>query len=1437
MASYELSLKPYIIYLMRIPDEAHRGCIKIGKAELDTIYAPVPEPNSKVLNQAAHKRIREYTKTASIYYELKYTEAAYTIEGKGFHAFDDNTVHDILECSGIKRHDFSFKNQGKEWYECSVETAIAAIRAAKEGRRCLDIDTIVPVKEEITFRPEQVEAIEKTVSKFQYGKMMLWNAKMRFGKTLCALEVVKRMQFHRTLILTHRPVVDEQWFEDYKKLYHSEDGYNYGSRTQGESFEYLETQALFNGWAHYIFFASIQDLRGAELAGGKFDKNQEIFRTEWDCLIIDEAHEGTQTELGQKVIELLTKERTKTLSLSGTPFNLLDDYKDDEIYTWDYVMEQQAKRKWDIEHFGDPNPYAELPRLNIYTFDLGKIVAGYADIEDAAFNFKEFFRTWTGDIKKDGKPMPAGLEGSFIHEADVRKFLDLIVKYDPASNYPFSTLEYRQNFRHSLWMLPGVKEARALSDMLRKHPIFGKFEIANVAGDGDQDVPDDDAMNLVKKAMGKDPDQTYSITLSCGKLTTGVTVRPWTAVMMLAGSYQTDAKAYMQTIFRVQSPYTTPTGKRKEECFVFDFAPDRTLKVLAETAKINVKAGKSTSKSDRQIMGQFLNFCPVIGYNGTMMAEYNVDSMLEQLKRAYVDKVVRHGFEDTKLYNDDLLRQLTNDELHEFDELHKIIGSTKANHASTDVDINKQGLDKEEYEKAEKLKKKKKKDLTPEEKEQLEKFKKQKEQRNKAISILRGVSIRFPLLIYGAELPDENTDVTLDNFADLVDDLSWQEFMPKKVTKETFQKFVKYYDPDVFRAAGKRIREMVRAADELAPKERVMRIARIFSYFRNPDKETVLTPWKVVNRHITDCLGGYNFYDVDNQTELDIPRYIERGSATTSIYEPDDTRILELNSKTGLYPLFMAYNVFKQKCKKYRDANTLSTDIPADIQQQIWDDVVGKNIFVICKTKMAQSITRRTLKGFRTGIKVNARHFEDLINQLSNKPMNFLDKVVKGQTYWKANVENNMKFNAIVGNPPYQEMDGGNSVSAKPVYNLFVDIARRLNPAFISMIMPSRWFVGGKGLDSFRESMLHDRRIKTIFDYEHSSYVFPGVDIAGGVCYFQWDRSYSGKCTIININEDSKEGTERYLDEFNVLVRQNKAISIIKRIQSLKINGGKTMDSRVSSRKPFGLPTNYQPKDFGTPCWFIQKIGLRAADPKDWNDDNNLAAYWKLLVPKAPIAGQTDFSKPVGFYYDGNIRIAKPGEICTESFIVAFAADTEKEVLSFKTYLFTKIVRFLLLQCVVSQDVTKQNYAFVPDLGHYSGTYTDDMLCKEWGITDEEWRYIDSRVKAVNEISAKDDPDAVTKAAHTNTPSKAKFDLAAIGIKPGDELVFDPTGAIVTVLEEGQVEYKGKAYSLSGYTRTFLPADRQWNSSAYRGPKYFSFKGRNLLELAGESED
>lgn len=1306
-----------LVYVYRINDENHEGILKIGEASCRTSLKEYvnAEPNSKILNQAAHERIRHQTQTAGISYELLYTESTSYEKEDDFVVFQDHEVHDVLRRSGIKQKYFNEEHKANEWFYTDLETVKKAIAAVKEGRKSLNASEISTDKSPIVLRKEQRDAIdfaEKQFNKKNSSNKVLWNAKMRFGKTLSALKLIEEAKFKRTLILTHRPVVDKGWFDDYEKIFYNKPEYSYGSKNNGSTLEVMENSALSEKEKSYIYFASIQDMRGSEIVGGKFAKNEAVFNIEWDFIIIDEAHEGTKTELGNSVLAKCRKKHTRELHLSGTPFNLMDDFNEDEIFTWDYTMEQRAKAEWDILHQGDYNPYACLPRMNIFTYDLGKLYPEYADFE-VAFNFREFFRV--------------NEYGEFVHETNIKQFLNLMTKEDPQSNYPFSTEEYRENFRHSLWMIPGVKEARALSKLLQEHPVFGCYEIVNVAGDGDEEVDSSDALKAVEKAMTDHPENTYTITLSCGRLTTGVSVKPWTACFMLSGSYNTAASTYMQTIFRVQTPATIG-GKVKEECFVFDFAPDRTLKVIAEAVKISKKAGE-TSENDREILGEFINFCPIIGFDGSKMKTYDTEKMLGQLKKVYVERVVKNGFEDGYLYNDNLMK-LDEVELKDFDELKGIIGKTKAMAKTGDIDINLQGFTNEEYGQINKLKKEKR-PLTQEEEKALEKYKEAKKNRDTAISILRGISIRMPLMIYGAKL-NKNIDgsedsITIDNFAKSIDDLSWKEFMPKDVTKELFAKFKKYYDPDIFREAGIKIRQMAKAADKLSIEERIERISMIFNTFRNPDKETVLTPWRVVNMHLTDCLGGWRFYDEKYTEPITEPVFVEQTDVTSQVYKKN-TKILEINSKSGLYALYCAYSVYRNRKKL-----ELGPTATREQEKELWNKVLTENIYVICKTPMAKSITQRTLAGF-TDAKVNAHYFEDLVNQLKNKPENFINKVTRSN-YWKKEGSEEMKFDAVVGNPPYQEMDGGAGASAMPVYQHFVKNAEKLNPEYISMIMPARWYAGGKGLDDFRDSMLSNSQLYKLVDFFDSVDLFPTADISGGVCYFLWSKNYKGECIVENHSNLTNSILKRFLleDELKSFIRFNESVSIIRKIKSKK---EKLFYESISSRKPFGLdtkPRNLHKEKKENDC-------LIHAYPQNGFIDRNEIKQNLEWLDKIKVCISYAYGERGNFPYFvlGKPFIISENECCSETYLVINIFDNVLEASNVVKYIKTKFFRFMVLQKKSTQHATKSVYEFVPlqdftvnsDIDwNKSVADIDRQLYAKYGLSEEEVAFIEKMIK------------------------------------------------------------------------------------------------------------
>ena len=1337
-----------VIYIFTVEDVAHRGLLKIGDATLHTeVVIDRLTPNCRELNQAALKRIKAYTNTVGLIPKLLWSEVATrTVKQKDgsvkLQAFRDHQVHTVLKNSGIMPKELG---KSREWFEVDIDTAKAAIDAVKQNHANLSNSNVIK-QAPIIFRPEQVACIEKVQKHFKKADRFLINAKMRYGKTFVSLEIIKKCAFKKTIIVTHRPVVDAGWYEDFTKIFNGTD-YIYGSKASG----YTVDQLLKKN-KPFIYFASVQDLRGSALVGGKFDKNDIVFKTVWDCVVVDEAHEGTTTALGEDTVNAIFKEGkgTKFLALSGTPFNILQDYDEDSIYTWDYIMEQECKSEWDKLHFGDSNPYDELPEMRIFTYSLGDALhnSNYITFEDKAFNFKEFFRTFAGDFSVDYADMPQGAEiGDFVHEADVWSFLNLMTKEDKDSYYPYSNEEYRGLFKHSLWMVPGVKEALALKKLMLKHPIFGcgQFNIVNVAGNGDEEEASEEALSKVRKAI-KDAGDDYTITLSCGKLTTGVTVKEWTAVFMLAGSYSTSAANYLQTIFRVQSP-CNENGRIKENAFVFDFAPDRTLKMVSSAVSISAKAGK-TKISDKQIMRKFLNYCPVIGISGSEMREFSATRLLQQLKKAYADKVVRNGFDDSSLYNDELFKLQAID-IQKFDELKGIIGASKAQPKAKDITVNDQGLTGEEYEEAEKLEKKKKKELTSEEKARLEELKRLKKVRNDAISILRGISIRMPMLIYGADIPYDE-EITLDKFIEMVDDSSWNEFMPTGVTKEKFKEFQKYYDEEVFIAAGRRIRNIAKEADTLDPTERVGKIAGLFSYFKNPDKETVLTPWRVVNMHMSDTLGGWDFWDDQHNEILDTPRFVDRGEVTKRIFGKKDAQILEINSKTGLYPLYVTYSCYRTKLDALGDKK-----LSLEEKQALWNKAVEENVFVICKTPMAKAITNRTLTGYSKQ-KVNAHCFDDLVNTIQNKPDQFRKRVLRGNFWGKGVGE--MKFDAVVGNPPYQEetveqqSETNGQAPRKSIFQFFQIASDDVTSGFVSLIYPgARWIHrSGKGMAQFGLNQINDISLRRIDFYPDATDIFKDVAIADGISIVFKDKLKSDKGFEYVYHKDGIE-TSMHMEnpgETLMPLNPNDGIVVSKVAEYVNSNNLEFIHERVLPRNLFGIESNYVENNPSKVCeltndtvidlttevklftndkagkagrakWFVANKNVIESNP-------DLIGEWQVVVSSANAGGQKR---------DNQIEIIDNHSAFGRSRVALGTFKTQEEATNFYNYCRTYLIRFMFL--MTDESLTSLGKA-VPDILDYSNKnklvdFSRDLnsqLYKLFSLSENEIKYVESVIDA-----------------------------------------------------------------------------------------------------------
>lgn len=1297
----------------------------------------------------------------------------------------------------------------------------------------------------ITLRSEQRDAIDQAKERFckrsgrrgeyQYKvlpeyRQFLWNAKMRFGKTICAMQLMRELDVKRTLIITHRPVVGESWLQAFKQVVGSKSSepkvkgnsdihktYAFGMRSDDESetvgnFYDLQSFVETPG-NHYAFFVSMQYIRlselvnsktqaknaGKELGNGNSTSKEnemlkaDILKTDWDLIIIDEAHEGTLTSLGKGVIQdFLKKETTKMLYLSGTPFNLYEDFKEDEIYTWDYIAEQTAKHNWDLEHPNGKNPYAELPKMNIFTYDITKNIDNILD-QTGVFSFPEFFRTWTGNPKADNASMPEGAKGRFVHEPEVSEFLDLLCKKDAENNFPFSTNEYRQMFRHTLWVVSHVNEAAALEQLLKEHKIFRHFTIVNVAGRSETDEQNENALDKVLKAIGDNPEKTSTITISCGRLTTGVTVAPWTAVFYLKGGDR--AATYMQTIFRVQSPYKTPNGKIKKECYVFDFAPDRALKIVAETAKFSSMATAKEKKKqegdeektqemrDKETVREFIELCPVLSMDGGKMSPMDVNDIYKQLENVFIDRLVRKGFDDPCLYNQDELNKVNPEIINHIGENGGKAPDEKRKDAKETVDLSHM-TDEQRAEWEEKIRQKKaeakkkaeeklKKDvefkakweaMSDEEREdwlkaeaeriaRREKAKEEREEFKKRMTNIRGIALRIPLLMYGgADAGDPKDELTVDNFTRKIKDESWTEFMPKGISKEDFNKIRKCFNATRFEEAGKKYRALTREADFMHIDERFRQITEIFSYFRNPDKETVLTPWRVVNMHMSDTIGGWCWYDegFDEKTGvLDTPRYVDQGDVTRQLFDNVDlagevqTKILEINSKTGLYPLYVTYSLFRRRLDEYIKAECIDKEtVSVQEEQVVWDDIVENNMYVICNTPMAKGITHRTLFGFRqVDQKANIKNVQ-LIERAS-KDQEGLVKELKSVGFWKGNSsKQEMKFNAVVGNPPYQIMDGGGTgSSATPIYNKFVDLAKLLNPNNVSMIIPAKWYTGGKGLDEFRANMLNDKQLIKLFDYEDSRDCFPTVDIAGGVCYFLWNKGSDNKCVVTSILGSFRNESTRYLNEHDTFIRNQKVLDIINKVKSQTFTG--FLSQTVYSRKPFGIRSFQRgfPAKPGRNISLFGSDGITYMEEKDVPQNKEIVDKWKVIISKASAehAGQTDANGRKRIV--SRLEVLPPYTICTESYLLLDIFDNEEEAQNLKKYIRTCFTRFLLASILITQNIVRDKFKFVPIQNYKNNSDIDwsqsipdidRQLYTKYNLSDDEIAFIEKMIKPMD---------------------------------------------------------------------------------------------------------
>jgi DNA or RNA helicases of superfamily II len=705
------------IYAYEDSNPDYKGLLKVGYT-------------SKSVQQRVAQQYPTKRPDGKVPYRIVFTESAMYSDGSNF---DDHAVHRVLEKRG-------FPSVGGEWFRCTVDDLMAAYIAVRDKVENIENRTC-----SFSMRPEQEEAVSKTMAYFNSAAKevggrsakFLWNAKMRFGKTFASYQLAKRMRLAKVLILTFKPAVLSAWEEDIKTHIDFE-GWQFINRTSDLSWEDADKTRPI------VCFGSFQDYLGTNSSGGIKAKNEWVHTTNWDLVIFDEYHFGAWRENARKLfesededdyealdIEKYAKDEegnaineswlpitsSRYLYLSGTPFRAINsgEFIEDQIYNWTYSDEQRAKENW-VEP--PDNPYVALPRMVMMTYKIPdnsiRQIAMQGEFDE--FDLNAFFSA-------EGR----GDKAKFKFEDHVQKWLDLIrgAYLDTTTDdlklgakrpeMPYSNSRLLSILTHTVWFLPNVASCFAMRNMLqRKNNTFFHEYVINVCAGSGAGIGVD-ALAPVQRSM-RNPLKTKTITLTCGKLTTGVTVKPWTGVFMLRNL--SSPETYFQAAFRVQSPWEVDVGagKReimKQECYIFDFALDRALRQIADySCRLDVNESNPEKK-----VAEFINFLPVIAYDGSTMRQISASDVLDIAMAGTSATLLARRWESALLVNvdnDTLSRLMANE--NAMRALMSIEGFRSLNQEISDIIIASEKVKKAKA-KGEKLTSKEKKELTAEEKE------------------------------------------------------------------------------------------------------------------------------------------------------------------------------------------------------------------------------------------------------------------------------------------------------------------------------------------------------------------------------------------------------------------------------------------------------------------------------------------------------------------------------------------------------------------------------------------------------------------------------------------------------------------------------------------------------------------------------------------------
>ena len=1139
-----------VIYVYKHLDViSHEGKLKVGETK-----------KSNITGDGTNMRILDQNTAANVPYEVLYTTDAVRNNGT---PFSDRDIHELLVAMDIEREQTinpKTKRQS-EWFRTDLQTIISAI----EEYKMLAVKDEHDIITEFELRDEQKRAIRETKGYYDACKenidiepAFLWNAKPRFGKTLTAYSFAAEIKARKVLVVTNRPAIADSWYTDFKKFDFKENGQEDGKfrwiftssdsvRTRLGKPDDVYTRDEQNSLLlrdNMIHFISLQDIKGRSKGVDDFkEKNRWIFELGWDLVIIDESHEGTDTQKAFRTFENMNT--GFTLHLSGTPFKAIasNKFNSNQIYNWSYQDEQNAKMEWSIQD--GQNPYADLPKMHIFTYQLSRILETTAEEakdegSEYAFDLSEFFRV----IKENG-------QDKFAYEDKVKLFVKNL--RNPDFQYPFSNDEYRESLRHTFWLLPGVKACEQMKKVLLEDEYFSKNytprDIIVAAGNGDEDRLTDSALAEVRSRIGeagtnKHPLETRTITLSCGQLTTGITIPAWTAVLMLNNCKS--PSLYMQSAFRAQNPFkiTTAGGEcfMKENCFVFDFAPDRILQTLAEIADSGVSNTPTETRKEK--VRVLINFLPVIAEDSEGKMKYlDAEEVLTIPLKLITEEVINRGFMSNRLFkNISGIFGCPQDIKDIIDKMDEAKGTnvernpTKKNPISNKpkvwIDAEKKIHINEDIVVATTnglLGEKKYVEIGSEEGIEIE------ETIGEAVSQARAngystdgikavkaaLTKKMPKLV--VKIPDPEPQPGDDDYVappEAPDDKpAPKEKTDEEKVRDRLRGFARTI-PSFLMAYGSADTRLENFGDDI-PDDIFEELTSItkedFRKLRDGmDYETKDEDGNQITAHFSGLFDEAVFNSsvqsfnekrkelacyYRNSSEEDIFEYIPP-QANNQIFTPK--RVVKMmvdmlekenpgifNSTTNSFiDLYMKSGMFVTEVVKRIYENTRG-NYPSDTA--CIKHILENQVYGFAPSPILDAITKNYIFGFDPEANIDQSHFiqYDPIEAAKNgtlpQEVNRLFSMQGGD----------VKFTAVIGNPPYNEET--KDTSDKQIYYLFMEISYLLSSKAI-LITPARFlFNAGKTPKPWNIKMLNDEHLKVLHYIQKSADIFPNTDIKGGV--------------------------------------------------------------------------------------------------------------------------------------------------------------------------------------------------------------------------------------------------------------------------------------------------------------------------------------------------